>query len=96
MPIRSLSFSPDSQLLLTASDDGHMKIYDVLVDYYLVNLFNLNCLLMFNLLAFNLGKMQTSLVLYLDMLLGYWVLHLLQMDKSLHHAVLIVLLKYGN
>lgn len=29
MPIRSLTFSPDSQLLLTASDDGHMKLYDV-------------------------------------------------------------------
>jgi WD repeat-containing protein 61 len=29
MPIRSLAFSPDSQLLLTASDDGHMKLYDV-------------------------------------------------------------------
>jgi WD repeat-containing protein 61 len=31
MPIRSLCFSPNSELLLTASDDGHMKIYDVLV-----------------------------------------------------------------
>ena len=29
MPIRSLTFSPDSQKLLTCSDDGHMKIYDV-------------------------------------------------------------------
>lgn len=29
MPIRSLCFSPDSQILLTASDDGHMKLYDV-------------------------------------------------------------------
>ena len=29
MPIRSLTFSPDSQLLVTASDDGHIKIYDV-------------------------------------------------------------------
>lgn len=29
MPIRGLCFSPDSQLLLTASDDGHIKIYDV-------------------------------------------------------------------
>jgi WD repeat-containing protein 61 len=29
MPIRSLCFSPDSQFLLTASDDGHMKLYDV-------------------------------------------------------------------
>ena len=29
MRIRSFCFSPDSQLLLTASDDGHMKLYDV-------------------------------------------------------------------
>ena len=29
MPIRSLCFSPDSQLLVTASDDCHIKIYDV-------------------------------------------------------------------
>lgn len=29
MSVRSLSFSPDSQLLLTASDDGHMKLYDL-------------------------------------------------------------------
>nr|XP_054767870.1 SKI8 subunit of superkiller complex protein-like [Lytechinus pictus] len=29
MPIRSLCFSPDSQLLATASDDGQIKIYDV-------------------------------------------------------------------
>lgn len=29
MPIRCLAFSPDSQLLLTASDDGHMKLCDV-------------------------------------------------------------------
>lgn len=29
MPIRSLTFSPDSQLLITASDDGHIKMYDV-------------------------------------------------------------------
>ena len=29
MPIRSLTFSPDSQLLITASDDNHIKIYDV-------------------------------------------------------------------
>lgn len=29
MPIRSLSFSPDSMFLLTASDDGHLKLYDV-------------------------------------------------------------------
>ncbi|KAI2575434.1 WDR61 isoform 14, partial [Pan troglodytes] len=29
MPIRSLTFSPDSQLLVTASDDGYIKIYDV-------------------------------------------------------------------
>lgn len=29
MSIRSLCFSPDSQLLLTASDDGHLKLYNV-------------------------------------------------------------------
>lgn len=29
MTIRSITFSPDSQLLLTAADDGHMKMYDV-------------------------------------------------------------------
>ena len=29
MRIRSLCFSPDTQLLLTASDDGHMKLNDV-------------------------------------------------------------------
>lgn len=29
MTIRSLTFSPDSQLLITASDDGHIKMYDV-------------------------------------------------------------------
>ena len=29
MPVRSLCFSPDSQLLVTASDDKDMKIYDV-------------------------------------------------------------------
>jgi len=27
--IRSLCFSPDSQVLLTASNDGHMMLYDV-------------------------------------------------------------------
>ena len=31
MPIRGLCFSPDSQLLITASDDSHIKIYDVYV-----------------------------------------------------------------
>lgn len=29
LPIRSLTFSQNSQLLLTASDDGQIKIYDV-------------------------------------------------------------------
>ena len=29
MPIRSLTFSPNSQRLLTASDDCHMKVYEV-------------------------------------------------------------------
>ena len=29
MPVRSLCFSPDSQLLVTGSDDKDMKIYDV-------------------------------------------------------------------
>ena len=29
MPVRSLCFSYDSQLLVTASDDMDMKIYDV-------------------------------------------------------------------
>ena len=29
MPIRSLCFSPDSQLLVTVSDDSHIKLYDV-------------------------------------------------------------------
>jgi len=27
MPVRSLCFSPNSQMLLTGSDDGHMKLY---------------------------------------------------------------------
>ena len=31
MPIRGLCFSPDSTLLATASDDTHIKIYDVYV-----------------------------------------------------------------
>jgi len=29
LPIRSLTFCQNSQLLLTASDDGQIKIYDV-------------------------------------------------------------------
>lgn len=29
LPVRGLAFSPDSQILLTASDDGHMKLYDI-------------------------------------------------------------------
>jgi len=29
MPVRSLSFSQDGQYLLTASDDGHVNLYDV-------------------------------------------------------------------
>ena len=29
MPIRSICFSPDSQLLVTASDDASIKLYDV-------------------------------------------------------------------
>lgn len=29
LPVRSLCFSQNSQLLLTASDDGQIKIYDV-------------------------------------------------------------------
>ena len=29
MPVRSLCFSPDSLLLVTASDDREMKIYDM-------------------------------------------------------------------
>ena len=28
MTIRSIAFSPDSGLLLTAADDGHMKLFD--------------------------------------------------------------------
>jgi len=27
MPVRALAFSPDSKLLLTGSDDKHIKIY---------------------------------------------------------------------
>jgi WD40 repeat protein len=37
MPIRSLTFSPDSTKLLTGSDDGHMKIYDVYVETKIQN-----------------------------------------------------------
>lgn len=33
MSVRGLSFSPDSRLLLTASDDNHMKLYDVYVNF---------------------------------------------------------------
>ena len=29
MPVKALCFSPDSQLLVTGSDDKDMKIYDV-------------------------------------------------------------------
>lgn len=29
MPIRSLTFSPDSKLLIPASDDGYIRIYNV-------------------------------------------------------------------
>ena len=29
MPVRTLTFSPDGMLLLTGSDDKHMKIFDV-------------------------------------------------------------------
>ena len=36
MPVRSLCFSPDSQLLVTGSDDKDMKIYDV----YVINIHN--------------------------------------------------------
>jgi len=36
---RSLTFSPDSQKLLTGSDDGHMKIYDVWVDLFISGTF---------------------------------------------------------
>lgn len=28
LPIRTLTFSADSKLLLTGADDGHLKIYD--------------------------------------------------------------------
>lgn len=34
MPIRGLTFSSDSQLLLTGSDDSHIKIYDVYVYFF--------------------------------------------------------------
>lgn len=36
MPVRSLCFSPDSQLLVTGSDDKDMKIYDVYVTMEIV------------------------------------------------------------
>jgi len=36
MPIRSLSFSPDSQRLVTGSDDGHIKVYDCLATFSLL------------------------------------------------------------
>lgn len=29
LPVRGLSFAPDSQILLSASDDGHIKLYDI-------------------------------------------------------------------
>lgn len=29
MPIRTLAFSPDSQYLITGSDDYHIKVYQV-------------------------------------------------------------------
>ena len=38
MPVRSLCFSPDSQLLVTGSDDKDMKIYDV----YVINIHNIH------------------------------------------------------
>lgn len=29
LPVRSLTFSPDSQHLITGSDDCHLRVYDV-------------------------------------------------------------------
>lgn len=32
MPIRALAFSPDSQTVVTGSDDCHLKIYEIGVE----------------------------------------------------------------
>ena len=45
MPVRSLCFSPNSQLLITASDDKDMKIYDVLANSALLEFFITSSLL---------------------------------------------------